>query len=138
MQFNTWGISKNARIVRDFDPIEFMFIEKVRVHLELTLIEIKGDGQPVQVGLGEPRNEADPDAATQQVTPFFSSFEALDYFCQLNLQQYLAFDPRNGLPRHWFWSDSKRARFSDRRNPSPAGNGLRAQVRIESGKVSPD
>ncbi len=103
MKLNTWGISKHVRNYRGFDADEHRFIEAVRAHLSLTIIEIKGDGQPVQVGLGEPVNPADPDAATGQVTPFFSSFDALDYFCQLNLQRYLACDPRNGLPLRWFW-----------------------------------
>ncbi|MGH1360240.1 MAG: hypothetical protein ACRBC3_15895 [Burkholderiaceae bacterium] len=106
MKLNTWGISKHPRNIVNFDPNDHRYIEEVRLHLGLTLIEIKGDGQPVQVALGEPGNQADPDAATQHVTPFFSSFEALDYFCQLNLSRYLAFDPRCGLPRRWFWSQA--------------------------------
>lgn len=110
MQFNTWGISKSRANHEQFDPNLYIFAEKVRAHLDLAPIQIRGDGQPAQVALGEPHDTRDPDAATRHVTPFFSTFEALDYFCRINLQRYLAFDPRNGLPRRWFWSDSARSR----------------------------
>ncbi len=110
MQFNTWGIGRRDEIVSTFDPESFPFIERVRNHLDLELIEIKGNGEPVQVALGERVDGADPEAATPRVTPFFSSFDALDFFCRLNLQHYLAFDPADGLPRRWFWEESQRRR----------------------------
>lgn len=106
MRFNTWGIGRQETSVRDFDADEYPFIERVRAHLRLTLMEIRGQGEPVRIALGEPANPGDPEAAQVRVTPFFSTFEALDFFCRMNLQQYLAFDPDAGLPRRWFWDDT--------------------------------
>ena len=110
MQFNTWGIGRREELVRNFDADEYPFIERVRSHLRLELVEIRGNGEPVQIALGEQPDAADPEAVRARVTPFFSSFEALDFFCRMNLQQYLAFDPVNGLPRRWFWDDSNAQR----------------------------
>jgi hypothetical protein len=110
MQFNTWGIGRREELVRNFDADEYPFIERVRSHLCLTLVEIRGNGEPVQIALGEQADATDPEAVRARVTPFFSSFEALDFFCRMNLQQYLAFDPTNGLPRRWFWDDSNAQR----------------------------
>lgn len=126
MQFNTRGIGRRDEIVSTFEPDRFPFIERVRAHLDLEIIEIKGNGEPVQIALGERLNPGDPEAAQARVTPFFSSFDALDFFCRLNLQNYLAFDPKDGLPRHWFWEESRRRRqavsggpVSARREPGP-------------------
>ncbi len=110
MQFNTWGIGRRDELARDFDPDDFPFIERVRVHLDLVLVEIRGNGEPVQIALGEQTDKADPEAVKARVTPFFSSFDALDFFCRMNLQQYLAVDRQAGLPRHWFWDDSRSVR----------------------------
>ncbi|MGB7180324.1 MAG: hypothetical protein WA888_14380 [Burkholderiaceae bacterium] len=110
MQFNTWGIGRRDELARDFDADDYPFIERVRQHLGLNLVEIRGNGEPVQIALGESPNTQDPEAVQARVTPFFSSFDALDFFCRINLQQYLAFDPSNGLPRHWFWDDSRGSR----------------------------
>ncbi|MFK7962366.1 MAG: hypothetical protein AB8C46_00220 [Burkholderiaceae bacterium] len=110
MQFNTWGIGRRDEIVSTFEPDRFPFIERVKSHLDLEIIEIKGNGEPVQIALGERTNPGDPEAAQPRVTPFFSSFDALDFFCRLNLQHYLAFDPADGLPRRWFWEESQRRR----------------------------
>ncbi len=110
MQFNTWGIGRRDEIVSTFEPDRFPFIERVKSHLDLEIIEIKGNGEPVQIALGERANPGDPEAAQPRVTPFFSSFDALDFFCRLNLQHYLAFDPADGLPRRWFWEESQRRR----------------------------
>ncbi|MGH1358981.1 MAG: hypothetical protein ACRBC3_09485 [Burkholderiaceae bacterium] len=110
MQFNTWGIGRRDEIVSSFEPERYPFIERVKIHLDLELIEIKGNGEPVQIALGERIGPDDPEAAQVRVTPFFSSFDALDFFCRLNLQHYLAFDPADGLPRRWFWEESRRRR----------------------------
>ena len=108
MQFNTWGIGRRGDIADQFDPDHHPFIERVRAHLDLTVIEVRGNGEPVQVALGERTDPDDPEAARARVTPFFSSYDALDFFCRLNLQNYLAFDPSHGLPRRWFWEESRR------------------------------
>ncbi len=130
MQFNTWGIGRRDEIVSTFEPDKFPFIERVKSHLDLEIIEIKGNGEPVQIALGERANAGDPEAAQVRVTPFFSSFDALDFFCRLNLQQYLAFDPADGLPRHWFWEESQRRRQTVMATP-------RTVRRPESNEVSP-
>jgi len=118
MQFNTWGIGRRDEIVSTFEPDRFPFIERVKSHLDLELIEIKGNGEPVQIALGERANPGDLEAAQPRVTPFFSSFDALDFFCRLNLQNYLAFDPADGLPRRWFWEESRRRRQSAMVSPT--------------------
>ena len=109
MQFNTWGIGRNE-LESDFDPDDYPFIERVRIHLDLAVVEIRGTGEPVQIALGEQTDKSDPEAVRARVTPFFSSFDALDFFCRLNLQHYLAVDRRAGLPRQWFWNDSRSVR----------------------------
>ena len=110
MQFNTWGIGRRDEIASTFEPDSFPFIARVKSYLDLEIVEIKGNGEPVQIALGERSNPGDPEAAQVRVTPFFSSFDALDFFCRLNLQHYLAFDPADGLPRRWFWEESQRRR----------------------------
>lgn len=107
MRVNTWGIGRRVELASEFDPDKFPFIERVRDHLDLVIIEIKGNGEPVQVALGQSADGQDPEAAQARVTPFFSSFDALDFFCRLNLQHYLAYDPADGLPRRWFWEDAR-------------------------------
>lgn len=106
MRVNTWGIGRRTELVREFDAEKYPFIERVREHLSLSFIEIKGNGEPVQIALGSAGDTLDPEAVQARVTPFFSSFDALDFFCRLNLQHYLGFDPSHGLPRRWFWEES--------------------------------
>ncbi|MEZ5660822.1 MAG: hypothetical protein R3E83_20610 [Burkholderiaceae bacterium] len=105
MRVNTWGIGQRAELAREFEPEKYPFIERVREHLGLSIIEIKGQGEPAQIALGSPLDGLDSDAAQSRVSPFFSSFDSLDFFCRLNLQHYLAYDPAHGLPRRWFWED---------------------------------
>ncbi|MGE0313681.1 MAG: hypothetical protein AB7P21_18870 [Lautropia sp.] len=115
--YRTWGLRRRAEPMEVYDPGRYPFIARVRDHLGLELIEVKGEGEPIQVALGQPRNVDDPDANAQRVTPFFSSLESLDYFCRLNLQTYLAVDDRSHLPRRWFWQETARA------SRAPSGGG---------------
>lgn len=107
--YRTWGLRRRSEPMEIYEADRYPFIAKVREHLLLELIEVKGEGEPIQVALGQPRNIDDPDANAQRVTPFFSSLESLDYFCRLNLQTYLAVDDRSHLPRRWFWQEAARA-----------------------------
>lgn len=115
--YRTWGLRRRSEPMEIYDAGRYPFIAKVRDHLGLELIEVKGEGEPIQVALGQPRNIDDPDANAQRVTPFFSSLESLDYFCRLNLQTYLAVDDRSHLPRRWFWQEAARA------SRAPSGGG---------------
>jgi hypothetical protein len=107
--YRTWGLGRRADPLEIYDPTRFKFIARVMEHLGLRLIDVRGDGEPAQIALGEPRNPDDPDAVSRRVTPFFSSLESLDYFCRLNLQTYLAVDSK-AAPRRWFWQEASRAK----------------------------
>lgn len=107
--YRTWGLGRRAEPLEIYDPTRFPFIARVSEHLDLRLIDIRGDGEPAQIALGEARNPADPDAVNRRVTPFFSSLESLDYFCRMNLQSYLAVDSKTA-PRRWFWQEDVRER----------------------------
>jgi hypothetical protein len=107
--YRTWGLRRRSEPMEVYDPERHKFIARVRSHLRLELIEVKGEGEPLQVALGHARGLDDPDATTERVTPFFSSLESLDYFCRMNLQTYLAVDDRSRLPRRWFWQEAARA-----------------------------
>ena len=106
--YRTWGLGRRAEPLEIYDPGKFKFIARVLDHLGLRLIDVRGDGEPAQIALGEARNPDDPDAVSRRVTPFFSSLESLDYFCRLNLQSYLAVDSM-ASPRRWFWQEASKA-----------------------------
>ena len=133
MQFNTWGIGRRDEIASTFEPDSFPFIARVKSYLDLEIVEIKGNGEPVQIALGERSNPGDPEAAQVRVTPFFSSFDALDFFCRLNLQHYLAFDPADGLPRRWFWEESQRRRQTVTPTPALTANADKRVVSASGG-----
>lgn len=107
--YRTWGLGRKAEPLEIYDPVKFQFVARVSEHLGLRLIEVRGDGEPTQVALGEARNPDDPDAVNRRVTPFFSSLESLDFFCRMNLQSYLAVSS-NSAPRRWFWQEAARAK----------------------------
>lgn len=106
--YRTWGLRRRSEPLEIYHPDQFPFIARIRAHLALELIEVRGEGEPLQVALGQPENLVDPDATAERVTPFFSSLESLDYFCRLNLQTYLAVPGPKQLPRKWFWQEAAR------------------------------
>jgi hypothetical protein len=106
--YRTWGLRRRAEPLEIYHPDRFPFIARIREHLSLSLIEVRGEGEPLQVALGQAEDSVDPDATAERVTPFFSSLESLDYFCRLNLQTYLAVGPAH-LPRKWFWQEAARS-----------------------------
>ncbi len=106
--YRTWGLRRRSEPLEIYHPDRFPFIARVREHLALSLIEVRGEGEPLQVALGQAEDSIDPDATAERVTPFFSSLESLDYFCRLNLQTYLAIGPAH-LPRKWFWQEAARS-----------------------------
>ena len=107
--YRTWGLRRRSEPLEIYHPDQFPFIARVRSHLTLELIEVRGEGEPLQVALGQAENSIDPDATAERVTPFFSSLESLDYFCRLNLQTYLAVPGPAQLPRKWFWQEAARS-----------------------------
>ncbi|MGE0798398.1 MAG: hypothetical protein AB7G13_04320 [Lautropia sp.] len=108
-EYRTWGLGRRAEPLEIYDAAKFPFIARVSEHLGLRLLEIRGEGEPAQIALGEARDPNDPDAVSRRVTPFFSSLESLDYFCRINLQSYLAVDSK-AAPRRWFWQEAARAK----------------------------
>lgn len=106
--YRTWGLRRRSEPLEIYHPDQFPFIARVREHLALELIEVRGEGEPLQVALGQAESQVDPDATAERVTPFFSSLESLDYFCRLNLQTYLAIPGPSQLPRKWFWQEAAR------------------------------
>ena len=74
------------------------------------LLEIRGEGEPIQIALAEGRRTDDPDAVNRRFTPFFSSLTSLDFFCKLNLQTYLSVDS-DTAPRRWFWQEETQAGY---------------------------
>ncbi len=107
--YRTWGLRRRAEPLEIYHPDRFPFIARVREHLSLSLTEVRGEGEPLQVALGQAEDQVDPDATAERVTPFFSSLDSLDYFCRLNLQTYLAVDGPAHLPRKWFWQEAARS-----------------------------
>ena len=112
LRLNTWGPRRRAGIASVYDDERYPSISQVCRHLQLTLIEVSGDGEPTQVALGERRILGDPDALRRRVTPFFSTIDALDFFCQRNLNSYLGIDPAAELPRRWFWEQHSSGGFA--------------------------
>lgn len=106
--YRTWGLRRRSEPLEIYHPDQFPFIARIRAHLALELIEVRGEGEPLQVALGQAESQVDPDATAERVTPFFSSLESLDYFCRLNLQTYLAVPGPARLPRKWFWQEAAR------------------------------
>lgn len=100
---HSWGLNKTHRKPEQYNAERYIFVERVREHLDLRVAHTQGDGQPIQFALTEQNQHGDPEAAEKRVTPYFSTIEALDYFCQLNLQQFLALQPQRNLPRRLFW-----------------------------------
>ena len=116
--YRTWGLRRRSEPLEIYHPDQFPFIARIRAHLALELIEVRGEGEPLQVALGQAESQLDPDATAERVTPFFSSLESLDYFCRLNLQTYLAVPGPARLPRKWFWQEAARTS----RPPSRGGS----------------
>lgn len=106
--YRTWGLRRRSEPLEIYHPDQFPFIARIRAHLALELTEVRGEGEPLQVALGQAESQVDPDATAERVTPFFSSLESLDYFCRLNLQTYLAVPGPAQLPRKWFWQEAAR------------------------------
>ncbi|UCE32180.1 MAG: hypothetical protein JSW68_04440 [Burkholderiales bacterium] len=114
-----WGRRTSGNLLAEYDADRFPSIARVCAHLGLRPIEVRGDGEPSQVALGIRDDAGDPEAAEQRSTPFFSTLEALDFFCQRNLQSYLAIDRSATLPRRWFWQQA-----GSRSQPSGFGASL--------------
>ena len=64
--YRTWGLGRRAEPLEIYDPGKFKFIARVLDHLGLRLIDVRGDGEPAQIALGEARNPDDPDAVSRR------------------------------------------------------------------------
>ena len=109
-EYRVWGLGQRGTPLEIYDPSRFPSIAQVIEHLGGRLLEICGDGEPIQIALAEGRRSDDPDAVNRRFTPFFSSLTSLDFFCKLNLQTYLSVDS-DTAPRRWFWQEDTQAGY---------------------------
>lgn len=109
-EYRVWGLGQRGAPLEIYDPARFPFIAQVIQHLGGRLLEIRGEGEPIQIALAEARRTSDPDAVSRRLTPFFSSLTALDFFCKLNLQTYLSVET-GSAPRRWFWQEDTQAGY---------------------------
>ena len=109
-EYRVWGLGQRGTPLEIYDPARFPAIAQVIEHLGGHLLEIRGEGEPIQIALAEGRRTDDPDAVNRRFTPFFSSLTSLDFFCKLNLQTYLSVDS-DTAPRRWFWQEETQAGY---------------------------
>ena len=109
-EYRVWGLGQRGTPLEIYDPARFPAIAQVIEHLGGRLLEIRGEGEPIQIALAEGRRTDDPDAVNRRFTPFFSSLTSLDFFCKLNLQTYLSVDS-DTAPRRWFWQEETQAGY---------------------------
>lgn len=109
-EYRVWGLGQRGTPLEIYDPARFPSIAQVIEHLEGRLLEIRGEGEPIQIALAEARRTDDPDAVNRRFTPFFSSLTSLDFFCKLNLQTYLSVEG-DVAPRRWFWQEGTQAGY---------------------------
>ena len=109
-EYRVWGLGQRGTPLEIYDPARFPSIAQVIEHLGGRLLEIRGEGEPIQIALAEARRTDDPDAINRRFTPFFSSLTSLDFFCKLNLQTYLSVDS-DTAPRRWFWQEETQAGY---------------------------
>lgn len=109
-EYRVWGLGQRGTPLEIYDPGRFPSIAQVIEHLGGRLLEIRGDGEPIQIALAEGRSADDPDAVNRRFTPFFSSLTSLDFFCKLNLQTYLSIEA-DCAPRRWFWQEDTQAGY---------------------------
>ena len=101
MNLNTWGPSRHLQA--EFEQSAYPCLARVMSALNVQVIQVQGTDEPARAALGrsgEPK--ASPDA-TQRVTPYFFSLEALDYFCEQNWRHFAMLTGVDNLPRRWFW-----------------------------------
>lgn len=104
VDYPIWGLTRSAESAASvYDARHHPHVARVLEHLGLNVIELRAESEPVQWALGEQLDPQDPDARARRVTPFFSTVDALDFFCRLNLSTYLDLLPGAPLPRRWFW-----------------------------------
>ena len=109
-EYRVWGLGQRGTPLEIYDPARFPSIAQVLEHLGGRVLEIRGEGAPIQIALAEGRRTDDPDAVNRRFTPFFSSLTSLDFFCKLNLQTYLSVDS-DTAPRRWFWQEETQAGY---------------------------
>lgn len=124
MQLHTWGNGGMAHLKQEFDPKRHVFLNRVCTHLGLELVEISGGGGPTLIAIGRPAPVGEDAIFNLRASPFFSSLTSLDYFCQRMLDEYLAVDPGEPPPRHWFWEQPRAGRALYR---ASVGVGARAR-----------
>ena len=109
-EYRVWGLGQRGTPLEIYDPARFPAIAPAIEHLYGRLLEVRGEGEPIQIALAEARRTDDPDAINRRFTPFFSSLTSLDFFCKLNLQTYLSLEA-SAAPRRWFWQEDTQAGY---------------------------
>jgi hypothetical protein len=102
---NRWGTNRTGPISEDFDPKEQPSLARLMDELELDLIDV-GGSEPSQVALGRKLVPEEGEVPFVQVTPFFSSVSALEFFVGKHLNDYLGLTQSRKFPRRWFWQDN--------------------------------
>jgi hypothetical protein len=78
-------------------------IARVCRHLNCELIELRASGEPACVFLGRDIGLRDGEQGVR-ASPQFRTVEALEYFCETHLAEFLSI---RSVPRHardWFWN----------------------------------
>lgn len=79
-------------------------VDQICRHLGCDLIKLRAAGDAACFFLGRGFSKLD-DNVGERATPPFRSLEALEYFCDAQLERYLALDCFPRRPRDWFWND---------------------------------
>lgn len=102
---NRWGTTRTGPVSEDFDPKEQPTLARLLDELDLDLIDV-GGSEPSQVALGRKLVPEEGEAPFVQVTPFFTSVSALEFFVGRHLDRYLGLSQSRKFPRRWFWQES--------------------------------
>jgi hypothetical protein len=79
-------------------------IDRICRHLGCDLIKLRAAGDATCFFLGRGFSRLD-DNVGERATPQFRSLEALEYFCDSQLERFLALECFPRRPRDWFWNN---------------------------------
>ena len=79
-------------------------IDRICRHLGCDLIKLRAAGDATCFFLGRGFTKLD-DSVGERATPQFRTLEALEYFCDSQLERFLALECFPRRPRDWFWNN---------------------------------
>ena len=59
-EYRVWGLGQRGTPLEIYDPARFPAIAQVIEHLDGRLLEVRGEGEPIQIALAEARRTDDP------------------------------------------------------------------------------